>query len=407
MKQILLLLFTSLTAFSFSQDTLSALFIGNSYTHQHNVPNMVASIANNLGDHLDQTMQTAGGATFESHALNAATYNMIGTNNWDYVVLQAQSQEPSFPDNQVNTNTLPYAIQLADSVYANNFCSEVLFFMTWGRENGDPQWQPISTFEGMQSRLRNAYMRFADSVQGSVSPVGMAWKYVRDNHPSIQLYAADGSHASTEGAYLTACTFYSALFRKPVTGATFYNGVDPIVAGQLQAAADFVVLDSLDHWNLRDLSNHTMAEFDFTIGSGGEVTFTNKSIKAQSFAWDFGDGQLSTDENPEVTYTSNGTYTVTLTAQSECNNDVVSYDVTINTLGIDETEAQLVKLKSLGDHLYAVSSDSPILSIEFIDASGSRIEFSDNQIDLSNAAAGIYFLNVKTEAGEKVIKVVR
>ena len=39
-----------------------------------------------------------------------------------------------------------------------------MMFMTWGRENGDPQWTPISTFEGMNDRLRSAYLRFADST---------------------------------------------------------------------------------------------------------------------------------------------------------------------------------------------------------------------------------------------------
>ena len=40
-----------------------------------------------------------------------------------------------------------------------------MFFMTWGRENGDPQWDSISTFNKMNLRLRNAYLRFADSSE--------------------------------------------------------------------------------------------------------------------------------------------------------------------------------------------------------------------------------------------------
>ena len=121
--------------------------------------------------------------------------------------MQAQSQEPSFPDSQVDTETIPYAMQMADSVYANHYCSKVMMFMTWGRENGDPQWGPISTFNGMNTRLRNAYVRMADSVQGSVGPVGSAWRVVRELDPSIQLYSGDGSHPSVAGTYLAACTF--------------------------------------------------------------------------------------------------------------------------------------------------------------------------------------------------------
>ncbi|MCU0442088.1 MAG: PKD domain-containing protein [Bacteroidia bacterium] len=43
------------------------------------------------------------------------------------------------------------------------------------------------------------------------------------------------------------------------------------------------------------------------------IQFTNGSINATSFAWNFGDGTTSTLQNPTKTYTQGGTYTVTLT----------------------------------------------------------------------------------------------
>ena len=369
---------------------------------------MIVDLTASKGDYIFKDANTPGGATFEVHSNNATNYTKINSQPWDYVVLQAQSQEPSFPDNQVDANTLPYAVELADSIYANNFCSEVLFYMTWGRENGDPQWLPISTYEGMQSRLRNAYMRFADSVQGSVSPVGMAWKRVRDNHPGIQLYVSDGSHPSVEGSYLTACTFYASIFRKPSLGATYLNGVDPSVAAQLQAAADFVVLDSLDQWNLRSISEHTQADFEYTVGPSGTVTFVNTSTKAQTYSWDFGDGQFSTDENPTVTYNANGNFTVTLTSTSPCDDDVISYQIDVSTVSLLEQSYDLVTLKSLGDGLYALVSEESILKIDVVDAGGSQVATSQNGfIDLSKSDSGLYLFQVQTERGVETIKVIR
>lgn len=43
-----------------------------------------------------------------------------------------------------------------------------------------------------------------------------------------------------------------------------------------------------------------------------QVQLTNKSLLAQSYLWDFGNGETSTEENPSVTYTSSGKYTITL-----------------------------------------------------------------------------------------------
>ena len=385
-----------------SQDSASVLFIGNSYVYTNNLPLMLSNLTLSLGDEVSYASQTPGGYTLANHASNAATYTSINSNPWDYVVLQAQSQEPSFSDSQVDQETIPYAIQLADSVYSNNFCSEVMMFMTWGRENGDPQWGPISTFEGMNSRLRNAYMRMADSVQGSVSPVGSAWAYVRQNYPSINLYIADGSHPSSEGSYLAACTFYASIFRKSPVGASFIGTLDATTAGYLQSAAAITVLDSLEQWNLRPLSEHTQADFVVAI-NGFSTDFTNMSTKATNYYWDFGDGNTSTDVNPSHTYASNGTYTVNLIAESPCDTDTMEYQVTILVAGIKENQGD-INVKYLGDGMYALHAISPLESIVVYDLSGARVGFksvtsSELIVDLSENNFGIYLIYLRTEKG--------
>jgi PKD repeat protein len=46
------------------------------------------------------------------------------------------------------------------------------------------------------------------------------------------------------------------------------------------------------------------------------VTFFNFSTNADTYSWDFGDGETSTDENPQHYYTSEGSYTVMLIASN-------------------------------------------------------------------------------------------
>ena len=50
-----------------------------------------------------------------------------------------------------------------------------------------------------------------------------------------------------------------------------------------------------------------------TVAINSVVNFTDTSILASSWYWDFGDGNTSTDQNPTHTYSSIGTYLVTLT----------------------------------------------------------------------------------------------
>lgn len=386
----------------FAQDSVSVLFLGNSYTYVNDLPNLIKSIANSFGDELYFDQNTPGGYTLEGHAGNATTQSKIKLNPWDYVIIQAQSQEPSFPDAQVNSNTLPYAVQLADSVYSNNFCSEVMFYMTWGREDGDPQWGPISTFEGMNDRLRSAYLRFADSVDGSVSPVGSAWRYVRENHPTIQLYAGDGSHPSYEGSYLAACTFYASLFRSSPVGSSFIGSLPQATADILQNAAALTVLpaDSLELFNIRSLSEHTQAEFSFTQ-NGGQVDFNNESMKAQSYEWNFGDGTFSSVENPSHSFGS-GTFDIELIAISECDSDTITYSITvdINTI-IDLEIDDLIELNSSA---LRVINDQ-VTGLDIYDEMG-RLLLSTklDEVNLSVLSSGVYLVQVHTAGGSRMIK---
>jgi PKD repeat protein len=67
------------------------------------------------------------------------------------------------------------------------------------------------------------------------------------------------------------------------------------------------------------------------------VTFSNKSQHATKYYWDFGDGTTSTYENETHTYRNNGTYTVTLTASNDVNNDKKT--ITINVTSIAKPDA--------------------------------------------------------------------
>lgn len=50
---------------------------------------------------------------------------------------------------------------------------------------------------------------------------------------------------------------------------------------------------------------------------GETVSFANKSMDANIYAWDFGDGQSSTEKNPKHDYTTAGDYDITLNAENE------------------------------------------------------------------------------------------
>ena len=62
-------------------------------------------------------------------------------------------------------------------------------------------------------------------------------------------------------------------------------------------------------------------------GTGATYAFTSTSTDADSYLWDFGDGNTSTDENPTHSYATPGNYTVTLTVTNACGNASTSETV--------------------------------------------------------------------------------
>lgn len=190
--------------------TLNVLFIGNSYTFD--LPETVAAVARANGRQLQCKAIAKGGWTLDQHAGCEETLAAIRAGNWDYVVLQEQSQIPSFPEPQRVRTMIPAAERLAAEIRKAN--AEPLFYLTWGRRDGDTQNVPEDTFERMQERLREGYAAAARACDARIVPAGEAWARVRKaDRPDITLYHRDGSHPSSHGLYLNACLFYRFLFR--------------------------------------------------------------------------------------------------------------------------------------------------------------------------------------------------
>jgi len=337
MKQLFafVVLFGSLT--SALAQTTQVLFIGNSYTAVNNLPELTRQLALSLGDTLVVNSSTPGGYTFQGHTANTATQNLIAQGGWDYVVLQEQSQLPSFPPGQVASDCYPYATALVDNIRTHSPCAESVFYMTWGRENGDAQncasWPPVCTYAGMQERLRISYLQMAQDNSAECAPAGVAWKRVRDEYPAIDLYSPDGSHPSVAGSYLVACTMFSTFFRTSTVGATFTSSLDPVTAATLQQVASSVVLDSLATWNIG--VNDPVALPEHADLGAGQIAFSESSVNSTSNFWDLGDGNSSDQSAFTHTYAANGVYTVTYVAMDDCGRtDTSSFMVDVISAGI-------------------------------------------------------------------------
>ena len=325
-------LFLLLLPISIYAQSYDALFLGNSYTFYNQLPTMVSEIATSMGDTLQVQSNTPGGWRLLNHAeANSSSMQKIRQQDWDFVILQAQSQEPSLPPWQVEDEVYPYAQALVDSIYVNNSCTEPVFFMTWGRKNGDsmngPSYPAVATYEGMQQRLRESYLQMGMDNDATVAPVGMAWKKSINDNPNFELYTGDESHPNQAGSYLAACVIYSTIFQKSCVGSTFLppSGLTEEEAATLQNIASSVVLDSTDVWNMFAIQSADTLQLNDSTYS-----FSMSASNTENIEWDFGDGTTANSSDATHSFTE-GQHTIVLSVftNDDCLQKTISYNIDI------------------------------------------------------------------------------
>lgn len=308
------------------------LFIGNSYTAVNNLPELVARFAASAGDSVFTAMSTPGGFTFQAHSTYAPTLSLIQQSGWDFVVLQEQSQRPAFSNTQVQQEVFPYAKILDSLIHQYNPCAKVVFYRTWGRQNGDQsncaQWPPVCTYQGMDSLLALRYRQLADSNSAFLCPVGEVWQKVRNQLPQVNLYQSDGSHPEIAGSYLAAAAFYTTFFCKNPEWASFRANIDSLTATQLRRIVKQVVFDTLPFWNIGKWD--PQAIFSTNI-QGLSTQFINTSLFSSNYYWHFGDGQSDTSRSPVHVYNQPGAYLVALSAEKCGLRDSVTQWINIST----------------------------------------------------------------------------
>ena len=179
-----------------------ALFIGNSYLYTQDIPGIVQALADSAGGDKIAVATVAGpNLALIDHWRAATARQAIAQGGWEWVILQ---QGPSSA--QVNRDSL----RLVSQLFAGDIASigaEPALFSAW------PAADRTQDFP----RAIESYTLAAADVSGLLLPVASAWLAAWSRDPALSLYA-DGLHASTEGAYLSALVIYSRLLGKTPVG---------------------------------------------------------------------------------------------------------------------------------------------------------------------------------------------
>ena len=164
------------------------LFIGNSHTYYHDMPQIFAEICRDAGCPVEVTMLTHGGKGWDFHAEEPEVRFNIRYGGYDAVVLQ-------------------HTAHPMGDLEVMHRCGKEL--IAWVREAGARPilymtWTTKADGEGKQPHMSGAYRRLQEETGCELACVGEKWWEYHRAHPQEELYAGDGQHASEIGSRLAA-----------------------------------------------------------------------------------------------------------------------------------------------------------------------------------------------------------
>ncbi len=167
--------------------TLSILFIGNSHTYYNDMPLMVQQRAEEEGFDCRVFMIAHGGWFLAQHAGEPDVRFNLLYGKYDYVILQEHAHPfgpfEKYRDAAVALNEL---IRKGGSI--------PVIYETWSRKD-EPE---------IQAAMNEAHRMVAAEIGALVAPVGENWWEYKKSHPTLELYAEDGGHASPAGSAFAA-----------------------------------------------------------------------------------------------------------------------------------------------------------------------------------------------------------
>lgn len=153
-------------------------------------------------------------------------------------------------------------------------------------------------------------------------------------------------------------------------------------------------------------------ETELIYEGGGVYTFKSKILGANSYTWDFGDGNSGTGKTVTHTFEESGTYTITLEAENSCGVVIEVDEVIVNLTNINELKESDFVISPNPNHgdftiilpdLEGNQIEIKLLSIDgrMVDSKRYNLTTPGQKVAWNGVASGIYVL--KFNVGDKEI----
>lgn len=241
--------------------------------------------------------------------------------------------------------------------------------------------------------------------------------------PSIAFGADNYTICETETISFINITENAISYQWIFEGGTPNTSIDFEPTVQYDSAGIYAVtliangnagVDTLIQTNYITVNPLTNAAFEINNDSlelsSPIAIFTNNSTDAVSYLWDFGDGAISTDQNPYHIYSSTGEYLVKLVAYSaNCYNDTTELTIwvvntdNVNNLRINRNLKIYPNPFNLTTTIEFENQNNSAYNLKIFDVTGKEVksvsDIKANQYTLSreSLSEGVYYIELTGE----------
>ena len=294
----------------------------------------------NTSDNAESYFWDFGNGETSTEATPSVIYSSAGSFDVTLIVSNAAGSDTLSLSNYITTQSTPATsfgtdIDGLQVSFVNTTTNADQYYWNFGDGNTSTEANPVHSYavDGSYTVVLTAVnacgnVSFQQPVTTSTAPVA---GFATDNGTSgCAPFVVNFENLSSSNADEVQWFFEGG---NPATSTEWEPNVSYAQPGSydvLLIASNETGSDTLTMEGYLTIGTTPTADFSFDV-VGELVNFTGMLDNFETISWDFGDGGISNDPNPQHIYASDGTYTVVLSASNACGTVTASYELTINT----------------------------------------------------------------------------
>jgi len=235
-------------------DTVSILFIGNSFTVNNDCPGVFKHVTDGAGKKVCIGSCIHRGGSVKDFINNDTCWTKIKSRNWDYIVFQDYQAFYGdtlgvFPEGILEDN-----LKFQEKIKKINHCAKIIYTAGWENRNGFKDRFPKDNMKRLIHRImaNYAYLNNKNGVHNIIAPVGLVWLNSMQSKKDIQLYlSSDNRHPTRRGTDLFAITMYVVIFKSNPEQTLFFGDVGTAETRFIANICYKTVMDTFGYTNIK------------------------------------------------------------------------------------------------------------------------------------------------------------